>query len=171
MLEYANTAKLPFGWDYCSWEEADAVLCPNGTWFKIETKKNHGLLDSFKIYFEPGESEIGILQAEDYLSLLPIKKNAFFGLENEEELSEEQIVKVDYEYIKNRTASDLRKVAQVILETAGEVSKGDLEAFEILIEEQLLAMIQILSLRYSYLRDNKGKTINLNEDSFEEDEI
>lgn len=80
-MQQNNT--LPHGFDHCTWEEADHVLIGE-KWFSIEMLKHHGSVDSFKIFFEPGESEIGVHQAEFCLGMTPIKQNEYFGLENSE---------------------------------------------------------------------------------------
>lgn len=146
---------LPHGFDHCTWEEADHILIGE-KWIGIELQKHNGVVDSFKIFFEPGESEIGIFQAEHSLGMLPIKKNKFFSVEK----LEEDIIKVDFEYIRDRTASDVRQVAGFLLECAKDIELGDLSVFETLIDDQWNDWGMRLHLRYFCLQEQKGETLS-----------
>lgn len=151
-------SEIPRGWDACKWEEAEAVLCANGSIYTIETKSNHGSLDSFVVFFEPGESEIGTHHAEHCLGMMPVKKNELFGL-NDEEVPEEKTIKVDYAYIRDRTSADVRRVASFMIDRAYEIGQGDLGAFEHMVDEEFRTWWEMLNLRYAYLQEKKGSTI------------
>lgn len=127
-----------------------------------------GSIDSFKIFFEPGESEIGIHQAEFRLGMSPIKQNEHFGLE-EGETPKEEIVKVDFAYIRDRTAADVRQVAGLLLDCARDIGQGDMAVFEVLIDDQLDLWRQMLNLRYFALQEQKGETITVNQPLEDED--
>lgn len=156
MSEISNQKEmtiLPKGFEYCTWEEADHAFV-NGGCFRVEPQKHHGVVDSFKIFFEPGESEIGTHQAEHSLGMLPIKQVEYL------EHDENQEVKVDYAYIRDRTASDVRQVAGLLLKCAQEIGQGDLLAFENLLDTELDKWMEMLTFRYINLQERKGKLLN-----------
>ena len=161
-------SNIPKGFDVCAWEEADHVLTSEG-WYSIKLHEHHGSIDSFTIYFEPGESEIGTFQAEDCLGMTPLKMNAEFE-GGEEKPTEPYERKVDFGYIRDRTAADVRKVATLLCEIAAEIQKGDMAAFDTLVNERFELWWQMLLLRNSYLMERKGKTVTIDPQATEEED-
>jgi len=65
---------------------------------------------------------------------------------------------VDFQFIKEMTARDCRKIGGDILECASKVEGGDLDAAESLID-MLCEMAEMLHIRLAYRTERKGKTL------------
>ena len=62
-----------------------------------------------------------------------------------------------FDEAKQRTADDLRKVAQCMNDEAEAIASGDLQRMEVLLEEKLPLWFDMLALRYAHVCEEKRK--------------
>jgi hypothetical protein len=68
---------------------------------------------------------------------------------------------ISFEFIKQRTAWDLRTVAKLLEDAATKCEKGDLDQAEEVIFGRLAAWNEDLALRLAFLKEKKGQDLDI----------
>jgi hypothetical protein len=63
---------------------------------------------------------------------------------------------VTFDEAKDRTADDLKKVAELLNDEAKAIESGDLQRMDALLSEKLPLWFEMLAIRYCHVRDERG---------------